>query len=165
MRPILVGHSGSGALLPPIRLLSRRPAAAYVFTDAGLPDARLPRKGSDDSPFARQLRDIYANGGRYPNWTAQNLGIPDEERCQRVLLEQRPQPLAFWDEHVPVFEGWPDAPCAYLHFSPSYDAYGAEAISRGWPYLRIEGRHFLPVIDPARVAEGLLQLLDEAGVG
>lgn len=163
-RPVLVGHSGSGVLLPPIRELSGRPAAAYVFTDAALPNDRLPRKGSEDSPFAHQLRDIYGKGGRYPNWTARDLGIPDEERCQRVVAEQRPQPLAFWDEYVPVFDGWPDAPCVYLHFSDSYDAYGAEALSRGWPYLRIQGRHFLPVIDPPGVAEGILQLLAEAGV-
>src|SRR5207248_4809386 len=38
-RPLVfVGHSGAGQLLPAIRQVLRRPAAAYVFVDAGLPE-------------------------------------------------------------------------------------------------------------------------------
>lgn len=35
-RPILVGHSGAGPLLPAIRREAGRPVTAYVFVDAGL---------------------------------------------------------------------------------------------------------------------------------
>ena len=162
--PILVGHSGAGLLLPPIRELSGRPVAAYIFADAGLPDPLVPRKGAKDGSFARQLEAIYAAGDRYPNWTAAALGIADIERSERVVREQRSQPLAYWEECVPVFEGWPDAPCGYLHFSAGYEADASEARNRGWACVRIEGRHFLPVIDPLRVMDGLVQVLEQIGV-
>lgn len=161
--PILVGHSGAGLLLPPIRELSGRRVGAYIFADAGLPDPDVAR-GADDASFACQLDEIYAAGGRYPNWTAQDLGMADPERSKRVLQEQRPQPRAFWDERVPVSAGWPDAPCGYLHLSKGYDSYATEARNRGWACVHVEGRHFLPVIDPVRVADGLVQLLEQLGV-
>ncbi len=62
VRPVLVGHSGSGMLLPPIRELSGRRVAAYLFADAGLPDQELARtKGRNGQsacpPASKHLRE------------------------------------------------------------------------------------------------------------
>ena len=60
-----------------------------------------------------------------------------------------------------MFDGWPDAPCAYLRFgaNPAYDAAAAEAQRRGWPLRSIEGDHFHMLVDPAGVADALLDLV------
>src|SRR5512138_862546 len=42
-RLILVGHSGAGPLLPVIRQQLPQPIAAYMFADAGLPQAGASR--------------------------------------------------------------------------------------------------------------------------
>lgn len=160
-RLILVGHSGAGALLPAIGQAARRPVAAYVFVDAGIPkdgESRL-----DNGPFAAYLQELYAGGGRYPNWSDEDLRdlVPDAEWRRQVLAELRPPPLAFWEEPIPVVAGWPDAPCAYLRFvpNPAYDAAVAEAQSRGWAYAELTGGHFHPLVDPVAVADEVLSLV------
>ena len=139
---VLVGHSAAGALLPVIRELSGRAVAAYLFVDAGLPDGTGPRKGNGS--FARRLAELHASG-------------------HRLLAELRPAPPAFWDETVPVFAGWPDAPCGYLRFvpNPSYDEAATAARARGWPYREIPGGHFHMLVDPERVADALVALANE----
>src|SRR5437016_1197009 len=76
--PILVGHSGAGALLPAIRQALGRPVAGYVFVDAGVPvdgQSRLATFGDQEASF----REFLAGGGRFPNWTAAELQeiVPD----------------------------------------------------------------------------------------
>jgi hypothetical protein len=159
-QPVLVGHSGAGVLLPPIRQEAGRPAAAYVFVDAGLPQDG-PRLGAGE--WAERLRALYAAGGRFPSWTDADLQpiVPDPEARRQLLAELRPQPLAFWEEVIPIPAGWPDAPCAYLRFppNPAYDAAAAQARQLGWPYAEIAGGHFHMLVDPPGVAAALLDLL------
>jgi hypothetical protein len=127
--------------------------------DAGLPDAQPRASGA----FADWLRDLYARGERFPNWTDEALRevVPDAVLRAELLRELRPQPWAFWTETVPVFEGWPDAPCAYVRFgaNPAYEAAWAEASSRNWPRRELDGGHFLPMADPPAVADALLALV------
>ena len=162
---ILAGHSGAGPILPAIRREADRSVAAYLFVDAGLPENGQPRLGSGD--FARQLRELYARGERFPNWGDELLRtvVPDPSVRRALLAELRPQPWAFWAEPIPVFAGWPDAPCAYLRFAPNpaYDAAAAEAGRRGWPCLELAGGHFHLLVDPAAVAEALLHLVRRMG--
>ncbi len=164
--PVLVGHSGAGPLLPAIRQQSGRPVAGYVFVDAGLPANAQTRQGAGS--FARTLRDLYAAGRRYPEWTDRDLreAVPDAEWRGRLLAELRPQPLAFWQERIPVFDGWPDAPGGYLRFAPnpSYDEPEAEARRRGWAIARLAGHHFHMLTDPSAVASALLGLVHQMGV-
>ncbi|HEY8884572.1 MAG TPA: alpha/beta hydrolase, partial [Chloroflexota bacterium] len=133
-RLILVGHSGAGVLLPAIADAIGKPIA-YVFVDAGLPKDAESRLGT--GTFAEYIRELYAQGGRFPNWTAEDLAeiIPDPQQRRRLVAGLRPQPLAFWEEPIPVSADWPDAPCGYLRFTPnpSYDEAAAEAQRRGWP--------------------------------
>lgn len=164
-RVILVGHSGAGQLLPAVRHEADRPVAAYIFVDAGIPEDGQSRLGS--GAFAEQLRDLYARGERFPNWTEDRLQpvVPDQALRRGLLAQLRPQPWEFWDEPIPVFAGWPDAPCAYLRFAPNpaYDVAADEARRRGWQYAELSGGHFHMLIDPTAVTEALLGLVRGLG--
>lgn len=160
---VLVGHSGAGALLPAIRTAMRRSVAGYVFVDAGLPDGTHPRKGA--GPFAEHVDRVYTSGRRIPEWTDADLKdvIPDEARRSALLSGLRPQPLRFWNETIPVFEGWPDAPCAYLRLGPnrSYEPAVLSARERGWPVHELAAEHFHMLVNPEGVTDAVLALVAE----
>jgi hypothetical protein len=167
-RLVLVGHSGAGALLPAIGRAIRHSVATYVFVDAGIPKDGQSRLAN--GPFADFVHELYRGGGCYPNWTDEDLRelVPDAEWRQRLLAELRPPPIGFWEEPISVPAGWPDAPCAYLRFTPNpaYDDAAAEARHRGWAYTELSGGHFHMLMDPVAVASALLDLsqrLDIAG--
>ncbi len=161
---VLVGHSGAGPLLPAIRQAAARPAAAYVFVDAGFPVAgksRLDLMASEDPEFARPLRQHLASGERFPSWSEEDLRevIPDPRLRRGMLKELRPRPLAFFEEPIPVFAGWPDAPCGYLRFSPAYEAPAEHARRLGWAYREITAGHFHMLVDPSTVATTLTDMV------
>jgi hypothetical protein len=162
---ILVGHSGAGALLPAIRDIAGREVAGYVFVDAGLPAAG-PRKGY--GAFAAHVDRMHAEGRRFPDWTDATLRevLPDPALRRALLAQVRPQPARFWDEEIPIFARWPDAPCGYLRFAPNptYDSAAAEAQQRGWPYRALAGAHFHMLVDPVAVANAITSIADEIGV-
>jgi len=70
----LVAHSGAGPLLPVIREALPNPVNAYVFVDAGLPQAgasRLQMMQSESSDWAKQFQEwkggcqgLIGGGGR-----------------------------------------------------------------------------------------------------
>jgi len=157
---VLVGHSGAGVLLPAIRHAMDRACAGYIFVDAGLPSSNEPRKGTGG--FARHLDEIHAQGERFPHWSDEDLrdALPVPAVRTALLRELRPQPPDFWDETVPVFAGWPDAPCGYIRFgpNPSYDAAAVEAQRRGWLYRDLGGAHFHMLVDPVAVSDELLAI-------
>jgi hypothetical protein len=161
---VLVAHSGAGALLPAIRQLSELAVAAYVFVDAGLPSGGTPRLPPGVS--CERMQTIYERGGRFPSWTEDDLkdAVPDGDLRRQLLAEIRPQPWAFWMEPIPVFPGWPDAPCAYMRFgkNPTYDDPAAEAQRLGWPFSELPGDHFQMLVEPELVTDALLTLTKEA---
>ena len=160
---VLVGHSGAGALLPATGRATRHHVAAYLFVDAGIPKDRESRLSR--GPFADDIHQLYAAGGRYPSWTDEDLRelVPDDGQRQRLLAELCPPPLEFWDEAIPVFPGWPDAPCGYLRFvpNPAYDDAASEAKRRGWAYAELAGGHFHQLVDPAAVVTTLVDLASQ----
>jgi hypothetical protein len=133
---ILVGHSGAGLLLPAIRESSE---AVRQFSQAAV-TGLLPTWGEED------LRD----------------DLPNAELRRRFVAELRPLPVAVYEEPLPVFVGWPDAPCAYLHFSSFYESPAAWAQQAGWAYTQLKGGHFHMLVDPLAVAEALLRLVSNA---
>lgn len=164
---VLVGHSGAGALLPALGAALGRPVRAYVFVDAGIHTdglSRLEMIVAEDAPFAGQLRAHLEAGGLYPAWTDEQLqeAIPDDERRATVLAEIRPRNMNFFSEPISVPVGWPDAPAAYLQFSSAYDVPAAKAREQGWRVRKIEGGHFLMLIDPETVAEAIVTLADSS---
>jgi hypothetical protein len=158
---VLVAHSGAGPLLPAIRQALPHPVAAYLFVDAGLPRAnasRLDLMRLEDPTWAAEFEQYLRQGNRFPTWTAEDLRevIPDDRLRQQMVAELHPRDLTFFSEPIPVFDTWPDAPCAYLYFSPSYAHWAHWAQRAGWPVHKIEAGHFHMLVDPAAVADVLV---------
>ncbi len=156
---VLVGHSGAGALLPAIRQALGRPVAGYVFVDAGLPvdgQSRLETFGAEEADF----RQFLASGGRFPAWTPadlQAIGL-DAAAAEALAADQRPRGLPFFDEPIPVFPGWPDAPGACLLFTEAYRRDAVRARALGWPVGEMPAGHFHMLVEPEAVAAALLDL-------
>ncbi len=159
----LVAHSGAGPLLPAIRQALSQSVAAYVFVDAGVPAAsvsRLDAMAAESPERAEQMRELLARGGRFPNWHEEDLReiVPDTQLRQQLMAELNSRGLDFFEEPIPVFDGFPDATCAYLQFSPPYDQAAAYARVRGWPCYKLEAGHFHMLVDPGVVADTMLDL-------
>ena len=157
----LAGHSGAVPLLPAIGAWVDASVALYAFVDAPLPEngkSRLDGFEAEDEAEAFRARAV---DGVLPAWSSDDLApfIDDAEVRVRFAGELEPLPLAVYEEALPVPPGWPDAPCAYLHFSEGYDGPAAEAYRRGWAYLRLDGSHFHLLNAPAAVAGALSGLL------
>lgn len=159
---IFVAHSGAGPLLPAIRQYSRNPVSGYIFVDAGLPDNGKSRLDLFyDLEAAGQFRQA-AKNGLLSVWTEDDLRqvIPDDDVRRRFAKELSPLPLEVYEEPLPVFEGWPDAPCAYLRFgsNPSYDQSFAQAQQAVFETVQIDGQHFHMLVNPPEVARRLIDL-------
>jgi pimeloyl-ACP methyl ester carboxylesterase len=153
--PILVAHSGAGALLPAVAT----PARGYVFLDAGLPGrngmSRLDAMASESADFAAELRADLEAGGRFPEWTPDALRglVPDPAA---FVGDLRPRGLDFFTEPIPAPADWPAAPGGYVHFSAPYDGPARDAAALGWPVERIASAgHFPMLIDPVAVADAI----------
>jgi hypothetical protein len=156
----LVAHSGAGPLLPAIRQLLTNPIHAYVFVDAGIPRngaSRLDLMRSEDPEWAQDFQKELERGERFPTWSFDDLRevIPDESLCQQMVAELRPRGLHFFTEPIPVFNGWPDAPCIYVQFSPVYEQPAAYARQAGWQVYKLEAGHFHMLVNPI-VVTGLI---------
>jgi Alpha/beta hydrolase family len=163
---VLAGHSGAGALLPAVRAAAGRAVAAYLFVDAGLPadgQTRLGALAAEDPALAAEFERHLGAGGRYPEWTDEDLAeeIPDPAWRRRVLAELRPRARPFWSEPLPVPAGWPDAPCAYLRLSAGYLVPARRARELGWPLRELDAGHFHLLADPDGVAGAMLDLAGE----
>jgi hypothetical protein len=153
--PILVGHSGAGPLLPALAQALHCKIAGYVFADCDLPRDGASRFDLFESAEeVAQFREMAVDGILPILWTADDLrqAIPKRAVRERFVADLHPLPLAVYEEALPVFAGFPDAPCTYLHFSPAYDTPARFAQVRGWLYLRLDGGHFEPLVTPTQVA-------------
>lgn len=162
---ILVAHSGAGPLLPAIRHSVPNPVKAYVFVDAGIPRdgaTRLDLMKSEDPEWARGFQEELERGARFPTWSFGDLqeAIPEEALREQMLAEIRPRGLSFFREPIPVFEGWPDAPCIYIRFSAPYERPAVEARQAGWPTYELQAGHFHMLVDPAAVTHTIVEAVD-----
>ncbi len=151
---ILVGHSGAGPLLPAVSAALHRKVAGYIFFDAGLPRDGASRLDLFDTAGERQEFRAAAVNGILPKWTDDDLrsSITDDA-LRRVFVAELPAlPLAVYEEPLPVFKGWPDAPCGYVRTSATYDPFLETARKKGWPVSRVDGGHFYMLNEPARAA-------------
>ena len=159
---ILVAHSGAGPLLPAIRQKLQLPVAAYIFVDAGWPQdgkSRLDLFGDEEEINA--FRNV-AQNGLLPVWTDMDLRdeIPDDIVRARFVSEFTPLPLEVYEEPLPVFPGWPDAPCGYIRFgdNPAYDEAFQTAERLGCETLRLEGSHLYMLVEPEKVSQAILKI-------
>ena len=165
-RLVLVGHSGAGPLLPVIRQFLNHPIEAYIFVDAGVPVnglSRLDLMKSEDPDWAAPFEKTLLQGQLYPTWSADDLQdiIPDKDLRDKLVAEIKPRSMAFFSEPIPVFDGWPDAPCAYIKFSAAYDKVMERAREAGWPVRELNAGHFHMLVNPAMVADMLLETIKE----
>jgi pimeloyl-ACP methyl ester carboxylesterase len=163
---VLVGHSGAGGLLPAVARATQQPVATYVFVDAP-----IPRDGGslfdlfDDKKAVSAVRGL-ARDGKLPRWSEwfpeEALAgiLPDEALRRAFLSELRPTPLSVYEEPLPVVTEWRDASCTYLHFSEAYDSVAEKVMGLpGWRYRKLEGGHLHMLVDPAGVADALVDLV------
>ena len=142
------------------------PFAAYVLVDAIVPvDMKSRLDLFDSAESANEFRRSAMNG-RLPVWRDQDLreDIPDPALRRRFVSELRPLPLAVYEEPIPVFAGWPDAPCGYLQFTTSYDLDARRAQSKGCAYVAMKGGHFQMLVDAPTIARALTDLSERLGV-
>ena len=161
----LVAHSGAGPLLPAIRAALPNPVKAYVFVDAGIPRdgaARLALMNSEDSGWAKEFQAYLEGGGAFPNWSFDDLQeiLPDAELRAQMVHELHPRALDFFTEPIPVFKGWPDAPCVYILFSEPYKSAEVEARKAGWPSYELEAGHFHMLVDAKAVSDLIVEAVD-----
>ena len=162
----LVTHSGAGPLLPAIRQSIAYPVNAYVFVDAGIPRngaSRLDLMKLEDPEWAKQFQEELEHGKRFPNWSLDDLEkiIPDETLRRQIVDEIRPRGLNFFSEPIPVFNGWPDAPCIYIRFSAPYMQPASYAKQAGWLTYELEAGHFHMLVDPAAVTNIIIEMTNK----
>ncbi len=159
---VLVAHSNAGLFLPLIRSGLDHPVTGSVFVDAALPARRGPTPVAPPEllEFLRPL----AVDGRLPRWTdwwdEADVApmFPDPATRRTLVAEQPTLPLSYYEQHVPVPEGWDDHPVSYLLFGPPYEEPAAEARARGWRVAHLPGEHLHQTVDPAGTARHLVGL-------
>ncbi len=165
-RPLtLVGHSGAGPLLPVLAQAAHHPVSGYLFVDAGLPhpgQSHLDEIEASIPELAQELRQHLTSGGRFPNWTDEDLReeLPGRRLRQKMLAELQPRPLNYFDEIMPIVAGW-EAPSGYLLFTEGYRGSLEQAQRSGWPNRTLSGGHFHMLVDPAGVTEALVELMKQ----
>jgi hypothetical protein len=165
-RPVLVGHSGAGPLLP--RIATRLRARALVFVDAGVP----PEAG-ETSPapadFLEFLQGL-ANDGVLPPWSewfgpdGMREQIPDARKREIVSAELPTLPLSYFQARVPVPAGWTSTRCGYVLLSDAYAEEASKAAASGWPVVRLPGAHLDIVTHPAVIADAILSVAGDLTV-
>lgn len=160
-RLTFVAHSGAGPLLPAIRSMISNPIDAYIFVDAGIARDRASRLDllkMEARAWAEDFHQELRGGGQFPTWHFEDLAaiLPDEALRRQMMAELQPRGLDFFEEPLPVSQGWPDAPCAYIQWSETYAFYAQQARASGWWVKEIPAAHFHMLVDPAAVAEAVL---------
>jgi hypothetical protein len=161
-RPVLVGHSGAGPVLPEIG--ARLGASTLVFADADAP----PAEGEASlvpAEFLGFLRGLSA-GGQLPPWSdwfgpaMMSDLVPDDARRRAVTDELPRLPLSYFTGQAPVPAGWISRSCGYILFSEeAYGGQAAAARARGWPVAEVPGGHLELVTQPEAVASAIIMIL------
>lgn len=161
---VLVAHSNAGRFMPVVVDAIGRTVKGCLFVDAALP----ARSGMTEA-VAPALLDVVrrkAEGDLLPPWSQwwDEADIaplfPDVETMRAVGHEQARLPMSFFEQRIPVPDGWNDGiPCGYLMFAPpgqdGDDDKACEARERGWRVEHLRGRHLHQLIDPDAVAAAI----------
>lgn len=169
-RLAIVAHSGAGPLLPVLGQAVAQHIAAYVFVDAGIPRnqaSRIDLMRLQDKKWADQFYQSLQRGERYPTWQEEDLRqvIPNDSSRQGLVAEITPRALSFFTERIPVFTGWPDAPCAYIKFSSAYEWDFQQAKKAQWLHKEIKAGHFHMLVEPRLVSELIINIVSKMEQG
>jgi hypothetical protein len=160
---ILAAHSNAGLFLPMVAHTSGR-RVALLFVDASVPHDRGETPMASPE-FLAELRRK-AQGDMLPRWSewwdekdVAPLFRNDAARS-RFLHEQPQLPLAYFEERVPVPDGWRALPAAYLLFGPPYVEFFERAQTDGWPVAHVRGEHLHMLVDPDAVVHAIHDLAE-----
>lgn len=162
---VLVGHSGAGALLPPIAAEVGPCVAGAIFVDAGLPHSGVSWFADAPDELARQIRGL-AREGRLPPWDtwfppeAIEELLPDAELRAAFHADLPRLPLSYFEEPAPTVTLAPKIRGGYLLLSDGYQAAAEEAERHGWPLIHLPSDHLAMLTQPESVAAALEQLID-----
>src|SRR2546423_2789824 len=124
-RPVvLVPHSNAGIFIPVVRRAVRQPVAATVFVDAAIP-AREGATPVAQAEFLDFLRGLVRPDGLLPQWTdwwdeADVAPMFPDATSRRSVVDEQPRlPLSYYEQAVPVPDGWDDHPFPYGIFRPA----------------------------------------------
>jgi pimeloyl-ACP methyl ester carboxylesterase len=159
--PILVAHSGAGALIPGLAARLGGRVAGVIYADAILPHPG--RSWFDTAPpeMAQRLR-AGAQMGDLPPWSdwwppgALERLVPDSTLRDDLIAELEPLPLAYFEEPAPA-NIW-SGPTAFLQLSGAYDGESQAAARSGWPLVRLPLHHLAMLSDRQAVAVALQSL-------
>ncbi len=159
----IVGHSGAGAFLPAIAGRLEGLVASLVFIDAVIP----PPSGVHETPAGMQaLLDEQTIDGQLRRWlewwpddVVASL-VPDVEERATLLADMPSLPRSFYEESIPVPDGWMERPCAYLKLSNAYDAEYTEAGRRGWSRAELDADHLAIHTQSRRVVTAIESLIE-----
>ncbi|MGQ4390592.1 alpha/beta hydrolase [Streptomyces sp. SAS_270] len=158
----LVVHSNAGLFLPVIRAGLDHPVTASVFVDAALP-ARVGPTPVAAPELLEFLRPMAVNG-RLPRWTdwwdeADVAPMFSDPLVRQEVVEEQPTlPLDYYEQRIPVPDGWDDHPCSSLLFGPPYDDLSVEARERGRRVAHLPGEHLHRIVDPVGTARHIVEL-------
>lgn len=158
-KPVVVGHSGAGFLLPSVA--ERLDAVHSLFVDAGLPPEHTPASAGAD--FLDRLRTL-AVDGTLPAWSTwwgddvMQALVPDDVRRAQLEAELPVVPIAFFEVPMVVPAGWPRHPSSFLLLSETYRADAERARSLGWPVTERLGAHLDIVTAPEAIAPLIVDL-------
>jgi len=154
--------------LPALRELIPNPVHANVFVDAGIHrdgESRLSLMLEENFEWANQLQAELERGDQFPNWSSDDLReiIPDKNLREQLVAELHPRGLDFFKEPIPVFQGWPDAPCIYILFSSPYASAEIQARQSGWKTYKLDAGHVHMLVDPQTVTDVIIKAINEIG--
>jgi Alpha/beta hydrolase family len=159
---VVVAHSNAGPFVPVIVHEARHPVAGCIFVDARLPQ----RSGATPaaSPERLSVLRTMVTDGRLPPWTSwwdeDDVAqlFPDPQTRLRVSAEQPRLPLSYYEQQIPVPDGWDNRPCGYLLFCAPYEPMAQESRARGWDVDRVPGQHLHQLVDPDAVTASILAM-------
>jgi hypothetical protein len=166
--PILVAHSGAGALIPALEAALATPPAGVILVDAILPHPGKAWLETAPPQLALQLRNG-VDAGLLPSWDqwwppgALERLVPDAGARTALVSELEGLPLDYLEEPAPAMTL--ASPAAYLQLSGAYDDEGQYAVRQGWPVVRLPLHHLAMLTHAEAVAaaiDGLAQRLPHA---
>ena len=161
--PLLVAHSGAGALIPALEAAMATPPAGVILIDAILPHPGKAWLETAPPQLALQLRNG-VDMGMLPSWDqwwppgALERLVPDATAREVLVSELEDLPLDFLEEPAPGMTL--TAPAAYLQLSGAYDDEGQYAVRQGWPVVRLP-LHHLAMLTHAEAVAGAIHGLAE----
>lgn len=170
---VLVPHSSAGLFAP--GLLAEPGVRGAVFVDAQLPAAATSdpaATGAGQVPLVpvglRPSIPVDADGAplAWPFWWAPDdvVGLYPDDRFRAEVERRAPPPAASLLSDTVTVPSVGASRGGYVAFGDTYRDDRDRARSLGWPTRRLDGRHLHLTVDPAGVADAVIDVATRAGL-